>query len=140
MLEYFKPEDKEYDDTDNHKLARIKSQEPVNTAEDKDFTLEEIRNEIESMESKKSARRRRGNWRDLQRFFRNFSQLYNSHVQRVFKKMSLSSTVEKSKTDTNYKTGKENSEDVYKFRPIGLLNRGGKVLEKVLINIINHHI
>jgi hypothetical protein len=37
------------------------------------------------------------------------------------------------------KTGKENSDEVSKFRPISLLNVGGKVLEKVLINRINHH-
>ena len=40
MLEYFTPQDKEDYDTDNHKLARIQSQEPVDTANDKDFTLE----------------------------------------------------------------------------------------------------
>jgi hypothetical protein len=38
------------------------------------------------------------------------------------------------------KPGKENSEDVSKFRPISLLNTGGKVPEKVLINRINHHV
>jgi hypothetical protein len=38
------------------------------------------------------------------------------------------------------KPGKENSEDVSKFRPISLLNTEGKVLEKVLINRINHHV
>ena len=37
------------------------------------------------------------------------------------------------------KPGKDNSEEVSKFRPISLLNVGGKVLEKVLINRINHH-
>jgi hypothetical protein len=36
------------------------------------------------------------------------------------------------------KSGKENSDDVSKFRPISLLNMGGKVLEKVLISRINH--
>jgi len=40
----------------------------------------------------------------------------------------------------NTKPGKENSEDVSKFRPINILNTGGKVLEKVLTNRINHHI
>jgi hypothetical protein len=35
---------------------------------------------------------------------------------------------------------KENSEDVSKFRPISVLNIGGKVLEKVLINIINYYV
>ena len=38
------------------------------------------------------------------------------------------------------KPGKEISEDVSKFRPISLLNTRGIVLEKVLINGINHHI
>ena len=52
MLEYFTPEDKEDDDTDNHKLARI--QVPVDTADDKDFILEKIRNAIESMGNKKA--------------------------------------------------------------------------------------
>ena len=38
------------------------------------------------------------------------------------------------------KPGKENSDEVSKFRPISLLNTGGKVLEKLLINRINHHV
>jgi hypothetical protein len=38
------------------------------------------------------------------------------------------------------KPGKESSEEVSKFRLISLLNIGGKVLGKVLINRINHHV
>ena len=38
------------------------------------------------------------------------------------------------------KPGKENSDEDSKFRPISLLNTGGKVLEKLLINRINHHV
>jgi len=38
------------------------------------------------------------------------------------------------------KPGKENSDEVSKFRPISLLNTGGKVLEKLLINRINHNV
>jgi len=37
------------------------------------------------------------------------------------------------------KPGKENSDDVSKFRPISLINVGGKILKKVLINRINYH-
>jgi len=33
-----------------------------------------------------------------------------------------------------------NSKDITKYRPISLLNVGGKILEKVLTNRINHHI
>jgi hypothetical protein len=65
MLEHFAPEDTEKDDTDFHKQARTQAQEPVDAADDKEFTLEEIRNAIESMGNKKNARRIWDNWRDL---------------------------------------------------------------------------
>jgi len=38
------------------------------------------------------------------------------------------------------KPGKENSDEASKYRPISLLNVAGKVLEKVMINRINHHV
>jgi retron-type reverse transcriptase len=38
------------------------------------------------------------------------------------------------------KPRKENSNEVSKFRPISLINAAGKVLEKLLINRIMHHI
>jgi hypothetical protein len=38
------------------------------------------------------------------------------------------------------KPGKEGSTEVTKYRPISLLNVGVKVLEKLLIDRINHHI
>ena len=41
---------------------------------------------------------------------------------------------------TIVKPGKEGSDEVSKFRPISLLASGGKVLEKLLINRINHHV
>jgi hypothetical protein len=54
MLEYFTPEDKEYDDNDYHKQVIAQVQEPVNSADDKEFTIEEIRNAAESMDNKKA--------------------------------------------------------------------------------------
>jgi hypothetical protein len=38
------------------------------------------------------------------------------------------------------KPGKENSEDVSKFRPVSLLNIGVDVLEKALINRVTYHV
>ena len=38
------------------------------------------------------------------------------------------------------KPGKENTEDVTKFSSISLINKCGKVLEKLLIDRINHHV
>jgi hypothetical protein len=40
---------------------------------------------------------------------------------------------------THSETG-EGSTEVNKYRPISLLNVGGKVLEKLLIGRINHHV
>ena len=54
MLEHFTPEDEEEDDTDHHKLARARACEPVDSADDKDFTVEETRNVVESMDKKKA--------------------------------------------------------------------------------------
>jgi len=38
------------------------------------------------------------------------------------------------------KPGKENSDEASKYRPISLLNVARKVLEKAIINRINHHV
>jgi hypothetical protein len=38
------------------------------------------------------------------------------------------------------KPGKEASNDISKYRPISLINTAAKVLEKVLINRIMHHV
>ena len=38
------------------------------------------------------------------------------------------------------KPGKDNCEDLTKFGPISLINTGDKVLEKVLITRIKHHV
>ena len=69
-------------------------------------------------------------------FPRYITAMYNGCLRRVifpkrWKTAKLIPTV---------KPGKENSDDVSKFRPISLLNTGGKVLEKLLINRINHHV
>jgi hypothetical protein len=36
--------------------------------------------------------------------------------------------------------GKEGLNEVGKYRPISLINTGGKIIEKLLINGINHHL
>ena len=46
----------------------------------------------------------------------------------------------KSKIIPIVKPGKEGSDEVNKFRPISLFNSGGKVLEKLMIGRINHHV
>jgi hypothetical protein len=54
MLDYFTPKDNEYDDNDYHKQVTAQAQEPVNSADDREFNIEEIRNAVESMDNKKA--------------------------------------------------------------------------------------
>jgi hypothetical protein len=51
MLEYSTPEDNEYDN-DYHKEVRAKAQEPGNSARNREFTIEDIWNAVESMDNK----------------------------------------------------------------------------------------
>jgi hypothetical protein len=54
MFEQSAPEDSHNDDSDTHKQARFLSDEPVDTEDDKDFTVGEIRNALASMGNKKA--------------------------------------------------------------------------------------
>jgi hypothetical protein len=53
---------------------------------------------------------------------------------------SFPQEMENSKNYTHCQTGKQGSDEVYKFRQISLLASGGKVLEKILTNTINHNV
>jgi len=140
MLEHFTPEDKEEDDTDCHKLARAQAREPADTAEDKDFTIEETRNAVASMDKKK-APGEDGITGEIYKstfeiFPRYIMALYNSRLRRgVFPKRWKTA-----KLVPIANPGKENSDEVSKFCSISLLNIHGKVLEKLLINRISHHV
>ena len=53
MLEHFAPEDNQHDDSALHKQARALSMEPIYTEDDKEFTVQEIWNAVESMGGKR---------------------------------------------------------------------------------------
>jgi ribonuclease HI len=140
MMEHFTPEDKEEDDTDYHKLARAQAREPSNTADDKDFTVEETRNAVASMNKKKAPGEDGITGEVYKSAFeilpRYITAMYNGCLRRgVFPKRWKTA-----KLIPIVKPGKENSDEVSKYRPISLLNTGGKILEKLLINRINHQV
>jgi hypothetical protein len=89
ILEHFTPDNKEDDDTELHRLARAQALEPADTDDDTDFTVEETRNAVASMDKKESAGLRRYNWRSVQKCLRGLPQRYNCHVQRLPAKRSL---------------------------------------------------
>ena len=138
MLEHFTPEDNN-DDAD-HRRARLQSQLHISTAEDKEFTTAEITDAIGSLGNKK-ARGEDGITGQIYKsafeiFPRYITAMYNGCLNRGI----CPTRWKRTKWVPITKSGKDNCEDVTKFRSISLINTGGKVLEKLLINIINHHV
>jgi hypothetical protein len=131
MQEYFTPEDNEYDDNDYHKQVRAQSQDPVNSPDDREFTIEEIRNCVERVDNKKAP----GEGGITGEIYKQTCKIFPDLRNGVFPKRC-----KRAKLVPCLKPGEENREDVSKFRAVSLLNIGGKVLEKFLINRINRHV
>ena len=140
MLEHFTPVDKEEDDTEHHKLARAQTVEPADTEDDKYFTVEETRIAVRSMNEEKAS------WEDgiNGEVFKSAFDILPKYITGLnsgcLRKGVFSKRGKVAKLIPNVKPDKENSDEVSKYRPISLLNTGGKVLEKLLINRINHHV
>src|SRR5215469_3424085 len=120
MLEHFTPDDKEEDDIELHKLARAQALKPPDTDDDKDFTIEETRNAVTSMNRKKApgvdgitGELYKSAFEIVPRYI---TAIYNGCLRRgVFPRRWKAA-----KMIPIVKPGKENSYDVSKFRPISL--------------------
>ena len=105
MLDYFTPEDNERDDNDYHKQVRVQAQQPTATADDREFTIEEIRYAVESMDKK--APGEDGITSDIYNHtFKNFTKIHNRHVQWMLKIRSIPKEVEESEVNPYNKTWK----------------------------------
>ena len=139
MLAYFTPDDNELEDNDHHKHIRGQTEHPPNTQDDRDFTIDEIRNIIEGMDGRK-APGEDGITGEIYKhtfniFPKSITTMYNECLrQGVFpKRWKIDKIIPISKPS------KENSEEASKYR---LINIGGKVLEKAIINstkYLNHN-
>jgi hypothetical protein len=139
MLEHFTPEDKEEDDTDHHKLDRARAREPAVTFDDKDFTVDETRNVVDGMDKKKAPGEEGKTGEVYKSAFEIFPRYITAMSNGCLRSGVFPKRWKTAKLIPIVKPGKENS-NMSKFRPTSLLNKGGKVLEKLLINIINHHV
>jgi hypothetical protein len=104
VLDNYTPEDNERDDNGFHKQVRTQTQQPTTRADDREFTIEEIRDAIESIDNKKAPR---GSWhhrRHLQPRFSNFTKIHNRNVQWILKRRCIPKEVEESKDSPNNKT------------------------------------
>ena len=140
MMDSFTPVDNEQDDNEYHKLVRTQTQQPPDTPDDREFTIDEIRSAVDSMNNRKAPGEDGITGEIFYQVFhmlpKTITAMYNSCLRNgIFPKRW-----KKALLIPITKHGKENSYEVTKYRPISLLNVEGKVLEKVLINRINHHV
>jgi 3,4-dihydroxy-2-butanone 4-phosphate synthase len=54
MLDNVTPKDNEHDNNDYYKQVRAQTQQPADTTDDREFTIEEIRSAVENMDNKKA--------------------------------------------------------------------------------------
>ena len=122
-----------------HKNVRKMIEEPMYTRDDAKFTQGEKEQMIESFKRKK-APGMDGNTSDIfLRTFNKFPRLVTAIYNQCLKRGSFQRRWKTANIIPIAKPGQENSMEPSKYRPISLLNIGGKVLEKLLINRINHH-
>ena len=140
MLDHLFPEDDPQKDTDQQKEVRRQTEQPINTADDKEFTQDEVRQVLEGFKDKK-APGPNGITNEIVKIAfkaipKTMAQLYNEclrtgHFPEKWKIAKVLMIV---------KPGREESSDPSMYRPISLLNTEGKILEKLLIKRIPHHL
>jgi hypothetical protein len=140
MLDYFSPGDNENSDSKYHQKVRKLSKEPLETEDDRIFSQEEILAVLKKFDPKKAPGEDGRNSEMLLRVYRYFplslTDIYNECLTRGF----FPNQWKRSIIVPIVKPGKDNSKEPSKYRPISLINVGGKVLEKLLIDSILHHV
>jgi hypothetical protein len=126
MLEHFTPEENVQDDSEFHKLIRAQCQGTVNTPDDREFTLVEIRNVVENMNNKKAPEENGITGEIFKQAFETFSTYITAIYNGCLRKGVFPKKWKRAKLIPIVKPGKEDSQEVINFRPISLLNIGGE--------------
>ena len=140
MLDHLITRDDQNDDLDYHKRIRTKIREPSQTADNREFTPAEIKSAIEDLKNKKAPSEDGITGEIYKRVYK----LFPSFTYTIYSVCLLVGCFpkrwKKAKIIPVVKPGKEKVQDASKYRLISLINVGGKVLEKLLINRIMHHL
>jgi hypothetical protein len=139
-MEYFILEDSESSDSVHHKSIRQLSAKPLDTLDDEDFTKDQILAVLEKFDPDKAPGEDGLNTDILLKIFKRFPTFFTEIYNQCLRKGYFPKLMKRSTILPIVKPGKEESMEVTKHRPISLLNVGGKVLEKLLIERINHHV
>jgi len=139
MIEQLILEDNAQDDTDYYMNIRRLADHPIETPDDKEFTHDKVKQTIENFNPRKAPGPDGITSETLKLAFKSISKTGISIYSHCFKRGCFPRIWKTAKTLPITKSGNEDSLDPFKYRPITMLNMGGKVLEKILINGIMHH-
>jgi hypothetical protein len=140
MLEHFVPDDREDSDDELHRKIRKEIQKPLDTANDKAFTKEEIIANLKKFNSKKAPGEHGLTSDILIRTFQVFPLLFTQIYNACLKEGCFPKKLKYSVIIPIIKPGNEECNGVSKYRPISLINIGGKLLERLMIYRILFHI
>ena len=132
LLDYLFEEDNVEENT-HQKTIRKEVEEPIKTSDDVKFSREEIKQVIESFNDKKAPGIDRITAGIYLRTFNIFPRLVTAIYNQCLKRGCFPKRWKIAKIIPITKPGKESGTDPAKYRPICLLNIGGKVLEKLLL-------
>jgi hypothetical protein len=132
MSDYLIPKDDQTDDTNYYRGIRAQSKEPVQTADNRDYTQTEVKNAIYDIKHNKVPGEDGITAEIYQRVYTQLPTLIHTPYNKCLRKGCFLKKWKKVKIIPITKPDKENSTEVSKFKPISLINAAGKVLEKLL--------
>ena len=139
MLDHFAPEDTPNNENCHHHQTREEIKTPPNTDNDRDFTQEEIVTILRKFNPTKSPGEDGLNSEIMLRTFKIFPKFFTAIYNLCLRNGCFPKQWKRSVIIPIPKPGKEESHEVTKYRPISLLNVGGKVLEKLMMDRILYH-
>ena len=140
MAEQLIPEDNPQDDTDHHKNIIRLTEQPIETFDDRHFSQDEVRRIIKDFNPRKAPGPDEITSDILTLVLESIPKTVISIYNECLKRENFPKECRIAKIIPNIKPGKEDSQEPSKYHPISLLNIGGTVLEKLLINRIMHYI
>ena len=138
MLEHLFPDDDSQNDIDQQKEARRQTEQPIDTADDKELTQNEVRQVLEGFKDKKGPGPNGITNEIVKTVFKaipkTMTQLYNEFLRTGHfpEKLKIAKVL------MIVKPGREEASDPSMYRPISLLNTEMKILENILIKRMHH--
>lgn len=134
------PEDETHEDNLHHTTVRKFIEEPINSENAQPFQQEEIQDIVKKMTTKMAPGNDGISYDIIARVFGQFTLSVTTIYNKSLQQAHFPNGWKAAKIIPILKTGKEHANTASKYKPISLINVGGKNLEKLMINRITDHL